>query len=154
MTTRSISVAALSLPTTASSSGSTSRVSASISINRLDSQESYSHQSPLYDEDQLSITAMHMYDSATWRMYNRIINERRRRAEIAKRLDISTTIPTAKDASHRELPRVGESKFTTSDTPNDDKLKDNTINNTPTRKRSSSRSEESVLDECIFPLDL
>mmetsp|Transcript_14932 Transcript_14932/g.18931 ORF Transcript_14932/g.18931 Transcript_14932/m.18931 type:complete len:170 (-) Transcript_14932:158-667(-) len=44
------------------------------------------------DDEQISRSAMYMYDAATWRMYNRIMADRRRRAEIAERLNIASDL--------------------------------------------------------------
>jgi hypothetical protein len=54
-------------------------------IHNVENRGRSSYCNPLSDEEQISRSAMHMYDIATWRMYHRIMTNRRNRAEYEQR---------------------------------------------------------------------
>lgn len=83
-----------------------------------------------------------MYDAATWRMYYRIMNERKRRADIAERLglppavtEITTPKPAANEAKGSSIERREDS-------------------NADVVISTLKRPEESYEDDGMFPLDL
>lgn len=76
------------------SSSGNNRVSDNISIDKMNRQDKFSNSLSylsLSEEEQIERNAMHMYDSATWRMYHRIMADRKRREEMASRIGLSHT---------------------------------------------------------------
>ena len=132
------------------------KMTQSISIvrkQRRPSNTSY----PLTDDEQIS---RYMYDNATWRMYNRIMNDRKKRAKIAKQLGLQL-----EDYSHQstgEKQTLHESKSTTNAiAPNCDEqlMEEDGMNWSETQEDSqiwntSSIGEDVLQEEGIFQMEI
>ncbi len=85
----------------------------------------------------VSPTTQHLYDTATWRMYYRIMNARKIRSEQLARTN------RGRDRDHKGIDRTAKYE------------KRNFNSSRNLRHRSSSMcSETSRTDECMFPLEL
>ena len=125
------------------------KASANISIHDKATRWT-SQPNSLHDEEQISRSAMCMYDSATWRMYHRIMNDRKGRAAIAERLGMDTS-----DSENASSKPIGREEPTTPPSAYDsqESYKSNGSQSRP-RQQSCAWSECSQDDEDIFLLEL
>lgn len=124
--------------------------SESVLIEKNKRQPSFS--SKFSNEDEISSAAVQMYDSATWRMYYRIMEDRRRRAAIAKQMGLNLEDYFHHDSTDKET--TSSSLTKSSSFKEDEQTCEEKVSIDLLAGRSCSLPNDSLQEEGIFEMDL
>merc|ERR1712130_297224 len=112
----------------------------------------------LSEEEQMERNAMHMYDSATWRMYHRIMADRKRREEMQERIGLSSTTDEDVPRDQEQSIQDQSKRLHYSTDPQEDDASSTSFSSPISKRRSCSWASGNGPYDCehedIFQLEL